>query len=614
MGWYDGGDELLEEERSVRLGENALVAGIAFALFWANFGLSWYLSSRRVPEFSGFTAAQKADWCSRVNSTIHAILVVIGVAYALADISWADGFMPMSSLRAASFIFSIAIGYFLCDLIIIIVWPVSMQGVFIIHHIVAVVPYFINNFISCCAACQFGLLLFLLVELATLPLNARGFMDARDLQETKSYMRSIYTTYIIWGISRTALPIFVISHLIALFCVGVFFFVHTPEMMRIRREHRRANEATDSSGEVAISTDDADLIESEVDDVPSSKAKKPSSIRSLTLSLSRPKEPITDDSYDDIELGEIPHAMRLTSDVILRAQVSINPLRERELNLRGYKAPAIENLGVTQDGFDCIDFSDNEIKKIENFPRLRRLRMLLLHNNQVSKIQENLAGAIPNMEFLMLTGNRIAQLSEVDHLACFTKLDTLSLSGNPVTKRKYYREYVIYKLPQLHVLDFQRIRPRDREAANAFFNSVVGQRTMKEAHGESVIESTQAMKKVSITQQQATPTVSAVPPPPPPRAPFSPKKEAPVKEDPPKTTAQAEPMEETPEPKQEAPPADVDMEDADEEQAAVSYTPPKPIEQMTVTILREELKKLGLSIKGLKAELVKRLKEAAEEA
>lgn len=65
MGWYDGGDELLEEERHVRLGENALVAGIAFALFWANFGLSWHFSSRRVPEFSGFTAAQKADWCSR---------------------------------------------------------------------------------------------------------------------------------------------------------------------------------------------------------------------------------------------------------------------------------------------------------------------------------------------------------------------------------------------------------------------------------------------------------------------------------------------------------------------------------------------------------------------
>ncbi|KAL3674736.1 hypothetical protein V7S43_000668 [Phytophthora oleae] len=308
--------------------------------------------------------------------------------------------------------------------------------------------------------------------------------------------------------------------------------------------------------------------------------------------------------------------MRLTADVILRAHVSINPLHERELSLRGYKAPAIENLGVTQDGFDCIDLSDNEIKKLENFPRLRRLRMLLMHNNHVSKIQENLVEAVANIEFLMLTGNRIAQVSEIDNLACFSKLDTLSLSGNPVTKRKYYREYVIYKLPQLHVLDFQRIRPRDREAANVFFNSVVGQRALKEAHGESVADSTQAMKQVTITQQQAVPAVSAVPPPPPPRPVVSLKKEAPVKAESPKKTVQAEPMEEVSEPKKEVPPAeaDVEMEDAGDEQAAVSYTPPKPIQKMTVNVLREELKKLGLSIKGLKAELVQRLKEAAGEA
>ncbi|UIZ28014.1 hypothetical protein KXD40_004442 [Peronospora effusa] len=323
--------------------------------------------------------------------------------------------------------------------------------------------------------------------------------------------------------------------------------------------------------------------------------------------------------------------MRLTADVILRAQVSINPLREREINLRGYKAPAIENLGVTQDGFDCIDLSDNEIKKLENFPRLRRLRMLLLHNNYVSKIQENLAEAIANVEFLMLTGNRIAQLSEVDHLVCFTKLDTLSLSGNPVTKRKYYREYVIHKLPQLHVLDFQRIRPR---------------RAMKEAHGESVAVSTQALRNVSITKQQVDPVVSVVPPPPPPkeahgesvsmnvsiiqqqvdpvanvvsppsppRASVVPKKDIASRAKTPEKIAKVEVEKEILEATNEVIPADVEMEDADEEADAVSYTPPKPIPQMTVSILREELKKLGLSIKGLKAELVKRLKEAAGEA
>ncbi|KAI9911614.1 hypothetical protein PsorP6_009323 [Peronosclerospora sorghi] len=305
--------------------------------------------------------------------------------------------------------------------------------------------------------------------------------------------------------------------------------------------------------------------------------------------------------------------MRLTADVILRAQVSINPLRERELNLRGYKAPAIENLGVTQDGFDCIDLSDNEIKKLENFPRLRRLRMLLLHNNHISKIHENLSEAIANLEYLMLNGNRISQLSEVDHLACFQKLDTLSFSENPVTKRKYYREYVIYKLPQLRVLDLQRIRPRDREAAGAFFNSVVGQRVIKEAHGESLTASAQPMETVSITELQVS-SVASIAPPPPPCATNVTNQEAAATTQAPKTIAEAEPMEVVPPSEKEEAPTNVEMEDASKEDDAVSYTPPKPIEQMTVVILREELKKLGLSIKGLKAELVKRLKEAAGEA
>jgi hypothetical protein len=46
----------------------------------------------------------------------------------------------------------------------------------------------------------------------------------------------------------------------------------------------------------------------------------------------------------------------------------------------------------------------------------------------------------------------------------------------------------------------------------------------------------------------------------------------------------------------------------------VPYTPSKPIESLTVTQLREALKDRGLSTKGLKAELVKRLKEATGSA
>ncbi len=47
-----------------------------------------------------------------------------------------------------------------------------------------------------------------------------------------------------------------------------------------------------------------------------------------------------------------------------RAGARLNPLQDRELDLRGYKIPMIENLGVAQDQFDAIDFSDNEIRSL----------------------------------------------------------------------------------------------------------------------------------------------------------------------------------------------------------------------------------------------------------
>lgn len=49
----------------------------------------------------------------------------------------------------------------------------------------------------------------------------------------------------------------------------------------------------------------------------------------------------------------------------------------------GYKIPLIENLGATLNQFDSIDFSDNEIRKVDNFPLLPRLKSLLFNNNRI---------------------------------------------------------------------------------------------------------------------------------------------------------------------------------------------------------------------------------------
>lgn len=49
----------------------------------------------------------------------------------------------------------------------------------------------------------------------------------------------------------------------------------------------------------------------------------------------------------------------------------------------GYKIPQIENMGATLDQFDTIDMSDNDIRKLDGFPLLKRLKCLLLNNNRI---------------------------------------------------------------------------------------------------------------------------------------------------------------------------------------------------------------------------------------
>ena len=75
--------------------------------------------------------------------------------------------------------------------------------------------------------------------------------------------------------------------------------------------------------------------------------------------------------------------VKLSPDLIYGAGQYLNPCRDRELDLRGYKIPLIEHLGSTLDQFDMIDFSENEIRKVDNFPFLPRLKALFFNNNRI---------------------------------------------------------------------------------------------------------------------------------------------------------------------------------------------------------------------------------------
>jgi len=161
--------------------------------------------------------------------------------------------------------------------------------------------------------------------------------------------------------------------------------------------------------------------------------------------------------------------MRLTADLIRGAPAYINPLKERELSLRGYKISKIENLGVTEDQYDVLDLSDNEILKLENFPLLQRLHAILLNNNRLCRISKGLGEFLPRLITLILTGNKITNLEDIDNLAELPRLTHLSLINNPIAKQEHYRLYVIHKLPKLKVLDFRKVKPLERKESEKKF-------------------------------------------------------------------------------------------------------------------------------------------------
>ncbi|KAH8284792.1 hypothetical protein KR054_001005 [Drosophila jambulina] len=185
--------------------------------------------------------------------------------------------------------------------------------------------------------------------------------------------------------------------------------------------------------------------------------------------------------------------VKLTPELINQSMQYINPCRERELDLRGYKIPQIENLGATLDQFDTIDLSDNDLRKLDNLPHLPRLKCLLLNNNRILRISDGLEEVVPNLSSIILTGNNLQELSDLEPLAAFTKLETICLLINPVSTKPNYREYMAYKFPQLRLLDFRKIKQKDRAAAQEFFRTKQGKDMLKEVSRKSKLSAAAAL-------------------------------------------------------------------------------------------------------------------------
>lgn len=152
--------------------------------------------------------------------------------------------------------------------------------------------------------------------------------------------------------------------------------------------------------------------------------------------------------------------VKLSNEVLSATPSSLNTIGERVLNLRGLRINTIESLSITEDRNDCIDLTDNDVARLENFPVMKRLSTILISKNQISKIEPSLAQQIPNVKVIILSQNKIEKFKDLEPLFEFKKLEVLCLWENPVTLIKNYRLYMINKCPSIKLLDFKKVKEK----------------------------------------------------------------------------------------------------------------------------------------------------------
>lgn len=162
--------------------------------------------------------------------------------------------------------------------------------------------------------------------------------------------------------------------------------------------------------------------------------------------------------------------MRLTPQVLTDAPIIVNPEKKVVLLLRDLKIPYVENLGITRDSYEVIDFNGNELVELSNFPRLKKLHTLLVGRNSITYIDlESFAKCVPNLNTLVLVQNNISRFREMCSLSCISKLENLSLMRNPIASDPYYRLFVIWLIPSLKIFDFSKIKQKERDRAKELF-------------------------------------------------------------------------------------------------------------------------------------------------
>lgn len=163
--------------------------------------------------------------------------------------------------------------------------------------------------------------------------------------------------------------------------------------------------------------------------------------------------------------------MRLTAQVINEAPEILNPEGKLTLLLRDLQITELENLAITQNKYQVIDLSNNDLISLGNIPkRFNNLQCLLLSNNNISYIDDESFSLDNHITSITLFNNNIYKFQK-SFKDKFPKLETLILLGNPITEMENYRYFIIWLIPSLKVLDFKKVKQAERKTSEDMFGT-----------------------------------------------------------------------------------------------------------------------------------------------
>lgn len=150
--------------------------------------------------------------------------------------------------------------------------------------------------------------------------------------------------------------------------------------------------------------------------------------------------------------------MKLTSQVIEASTTYTNPLKQATLQLRNSNLTIIDEWPTTYK-YDALDLTNNNLIEISLTEPLSIRTLVINGNNEFHQLSTQ---QFPLLESLSIIGTNVRwedfESWKLPNLKHFIAIDT------PLLSIKNYRILVIKQIPSLEVLDFEKVKQKERLA------------------------------------------------------------------------------------------------------------------------------------------------------